>query len=54
MLDDAGLEDAGICLSNGLTAESIESLIIQGAEFSSLGVGDNISKPEGRMGCVYK
>lgn len=54
MLDDAGLHDAGICLSNGLTAESIESLIVQGAKFTSLGVGDNISKPAGRMGCVYK
>jgi nicotinate phosphoribosyltransferase len=54
MLDEAGLTDAGICLSNGLTAETIESLVQQGASFTSLGVGDNISKPEGRMGCVYK
>jgi nicotinate phosphoribosyltransferase len=54
MLDEAGLTDAGICLSNGLTAETIESLVQQGASFTSLGVGDNISKPAGRMGCVYK
>ncbi len=54
MLDAAGFPQAKICLSNGLTAETIESLIIQGAKFDSLGVGDNISKPEGRMGCVYK
>ncbi len=54
MLDDAGFHQAKICLSNGLTAETIESLIAQGARFDSLGVGDNISKPEGRMGCVYK
>ena len=54
MLDNAGFPQAKICLSNGLTAESIESLIQQGAKFDSLGVGDNISKPEGRMGCVYK
>lgn len=54
MLDNAGFPQAKICLSNGLTAETIESLIHQGAKFDSLGVGDNISKPEGRMGCVYK
>lgn len=54
MLVEAGFPQAKICLSNGLTAETIETLIQQGAEFDSLGVGDNISKPEGRMGCVYK
>lgn len=54
MLDEAGFPQAKICLSNGLTAETIESLISQGAKFDSLGVGDNISKPNGRMGCVYK
>lgn len=54
MLDRAGFNQAKICLSNGLTAETIESLIAQGAKFDSLGVGDNISKPDGRMGCVYK
>lgn len=54
MLDNAGFPQAKICLSNGLTAETIESLIAQGAKFDSLGVGDNISKPNGRMGCVYK
>ena len=54
MMDKAGFPQAKICLSNGLNAETIESLILQGAQFDSLGVGDNISKPEGRMGCVYK
>lgn len=54
MLDEADFPQAKICLSNGLTAETIETLINQGAKFDSLGVGDNISKPEGRMGCVYK
>lgn len=54
MLVEAGFPQAKICLSNGLTANTIESLVAQGAEFDSLGVGDNISKPEGRMGCVYK
>lgn len=54
MLDNAGFSQAKICLSNGLTDKTIETLISQGAKFDSLGVGDNISKPEGRMGCVYK
>ncbi|MBQ5756637.1 MAG: nicotinate phosphoribosyltransferase [Erysipelotrichaceae bacterium] len=54
MLDDAGFENATICLSNSLNAEVILSLRLQDACFNSLGVGDNISKPEGRMGCVYK
>ncbi len=54
MLDRAGYQNAKICLSNGLTAETIESLRIQGAEFNVLGVGDNISKPAGRLGAVYK
>ena len=53
-LDEAGFPQAKICLSNGLNAETIESLIQQGAKFDILGVGDNISKPAGRMGCVYK
>jgi len=54
MFDDAGFPEAKICLSNGLNAETIESLVKQGACFDTLGVGDNISKPAGRMGCVYK
>ncbi len=54
MLDAAGFPQAKICLSNGLTDKAIESLIMQDAKFDSLGVGDNISKPAGNMGCVYK
>ncbi len=54
MLNQAGYPNAKICLSNGLDDEKIENLLIQGAEFDSLGVGDNISRPNGRMGCVYK
>lgn len=54
MLNAAGFPQAKICLSNGLDAKAIEDLTAQGACFDTLGVGDNISKPEGRMGCVYK
>ena len=35
MLDDAGLNDATICLSNGLNANTIRSLTEQGAKFDS-------------------
>jgi len=54
MFINAGFPQAKIVLSNGLNAKSIKALIDNKAEFDSLGVGDNISKPEGRMGCVYK
>lgn len=54
MFDEAGFPQAKICLSNGLNDKTISSLVQQGACFDILGVGDNISKPEGRMGCVYK
>jgi nicotinate phosphoribosyltransferase len=54
MFDEAGFPQAKICLSNGLNDKTITSLTQQGACFDILGVGDNISKPEGRMGCVYK
>ena len=54
-LDDAGLYDAKICLSNGLDAEVLESLIHEGAVFDSIGLGDNIVLPDkARVGCVYK
>ncbi len=54
MFDEAGFPQCKICLSNGLNDKTITSLVQQGACFDILGVGDNISKPEGRMGCVYK
>lgn len=54
MFDEAGFPQTKICLSNGLNDKTITSLTQQGACFDILGVGDNISKPEGRMGCVYK
>ena len=54
MLDDAGYKDAGICLSNGLDEFTITSLINQGAEFTMLGVGDNIAASLDRVDGVYK
>jgi len=55
MFIEAGLPNVQICLSNGLNAQTIESLIKQGAVIDSIGLGDNIVAPDnGRVGCVYK
>lgn len=55
MFIKAGLPDVKICLSNGLNAETIASLMIQGAIMDSIGLGDNIVAPDNaRVGCVYK
>ncbi len=54
MLDEAGFPQATICLSNNLDAPKIESLNQQGAQYNSLGIGDNIAKPEGNIGFVDK
>lgn len=54
MLDEAGFNEAKICLSNGLNEHTISELIKQGAVIDSLGVGDNISAPCERLGGVYK
>lgn len=54
MLDEAGCENATICLSNGLKESTITSLLAQGACVNSFGVGDNISSPLDRHGGVYK
>lgn len=54
MLDEAGLTDTKICLSNGLNPTTIRSLKIQGAMMDSIGAGDNIAAPKERVGVVYK
>ena len=54
MLDEAGFEDATICLSNGLNEHTIASIIEQGACVDSFGVGDNIAASKERVGGVYK
>lgn len=54
MLDDSGFKDATICLSNGLNEYTIRDLVMQGASFDSLGVGDNIAAAKERVGGVYK
>lgn len=55
MLDNAGLTDCLICVSNGLNEESITSLKNQGACIDAIGLGDNIVLPDyARVGCVYK
>ena len=54
ILDDAGMSDAGIVLSNSIDPMTISSLQAQGAKFNSIGAGDNIAAPKGRVGVVYK
>lgn len=55
MLEEAGLENTKICLSDGLNAEKLQELKRKGAIIDSIGLGDNIVAPDkGRVGCVYK
>ena len=54
ILDAAGFEDAGVCLSNDLDAETIESLKAQKAIFKSLGVGTKQVANDANIGGVYK
>lgn len=53
MLDQAGLIDTKICVSNGLNAENIMALK-KSSPMDSIGSGDHICAPGGRVGCVYK
>lgn len=56
MLDDAGLTDCQICVSNSLDEYLIKDIIEQGAKIDSFGVGENLitSKNCPVFGGVYK
>lgn len=56
MLDEAGLNDCKIVVSNSLDEFTISSLIEQGAKIDSFGVGERLitSKSEPVFGAVYK
>ena len=56
MLDDAGLTDAKISISNSLDEYLIRSILEQGAKIDSFGVGENMitSKSSPVFGGVYK
>ncbi|MBO7288434.1 MAG: nicotinate phosphoribosyltransferase [Clostridia bacterium] len=56
MLDDAGLENIKIVISNSLDEYIIRDLLVQGAEIDSFGVGERLitSKSEPVFGGVYK
>lgn len=56
MLDDAGLEDCGIILSNDLDEYSIKSIKNEGGVFSGLGVGTKLATAydQPALGGVYK
>ncbi len=55
-LDDAGMQDCNIVISNSLDEYLIQSLIGQGAKIDSMGVGENLvcSKSAPVFGGVYK
>ena len=55
-LDAAGMEDCNIVISNSLDEYLIQSLISQGAQINSMGVGENLvcSKSAPVFGGVYK
>ncbi|MEE1056199.1 MAG: nicotinate phosphoribosyltransferase [Acutalibacteraceae bacterium] len=56
MLDEAGFEDCEICVSNSLDEHIIRDLLLEGAEFNTLGIGEKLitasSSPV--FGGVYK
>ena len=56
ILDDAGLQDCKIVVSNSLDEFTITSLLKQGAEIDSFGVGERLitAKSEPVFGAVYK
>ena len=56
MLDEAGLHDCKICVSNSLDEFLIKDLLEQGAPIDSFGVGERLitSKSEPVFGGVYK
>lgn len=56
LLDDAGLVDCKICVSNSLDEYIISDLIQQGACIDSFGVGENLvtAKSDAVFGGVYK
>lgn len=54
MMDEAGFPQAKICISNALNGKKLTNLRNEKADFQSIGSGDNISKPEGNVGFVFK
>ena len=56
ILDDAGFPDCKICVSNSLDEFLISSLLEQGAQIDSFGVGENLitAKSDSVFGGVYK
>ena len=56
MLNDAGFEDCGICASNSLDEYIIDTMIQQGAQINSFGVGERLitSSSNPVFGGVYK
>lgn len=56
ILNDAGYNDCKVCVSNSLDENLISSLLEQGAQIDSFGVGENLitAKSDPVLGGVYK
>ena len=56
MLDDAGLEDATICVSNDITEDVIKQLVADGAPIDSWGIGTHLvtGGAQSSLNGVYK
>lgn len=56
MLDAAGYPDCGVCASNSLDEYLVRDLILQGAQVTNFGIGENMitSKSDPVFGGVYK
>ena len=56
MLDEAGLTDCKIVVSNALDEYLIRDLLMQGAKIDAFGVGERLitARSEPVFGCVYK
>lgn len=53
-LDEAGLNDATICLSNDISETVLRELLLSGAEVNSFGIGTKLVADGETLGGVYK
>lgn len=54
MFKEAGMDYVDICVSNGLDARMVDTMLKNGAEIDSYGIGDNIVASRDRANFVYK
>lgn len=54
MFQEVGMDDVQICVSNGLDAKQVDTLLKNGSEIDTFGIGDNIVANKDRANYVYK